>query len=395
MKIRAQIIIVLAFAAGFARSYAQPFNSGSNGTLGDVVIDKTTTIDLPPDGVLHFKKFAVAAGVALTFKRNELNTPVTLLAQGDVLIQGTIDISGGEGSGTAGGLGGPGGFDGGRPGFGDTDPGAGFGPGGGRGGGRDNVPAGVGAAGFNGPAGGNSTNLGQAYGNSLLIPLVGGSGGGGVAYYGDNQSGYGGGGGGGAILIASSTRVEFAPKDVVYSIVAGGGAGKSGQNGGSGGAIRVVAPVITGSAQIFVVGREGSASGRVRMDAIDASGLRRGVAPAYALSVGTVMVARLNPEPRLDLTEVAGKAIPEGTSGLVQITLPTGSDPKSTVKVKARNFGAVIPLEIVLTPDSGVPVIAQVVIDNTSQHNPAEVSVPVTFPVNVGVTVSAWARGKP
>ncbi len=394
MKTPVHLLVVLAFAAGALRAYAQPFNSGSTGALGDLVVEKTKTLDLPPDGIFHCKKVTIAPGAILTFRRNALNTPAIILAQDDVLIQGMIDISGSVGTGTAGGAGGPGGFDGGRPGFGDTPPGSGFGPGGGHGGLRGNEVATAGAGGFNGNAGGASTNFGLAYGNSLLIPLIGGSGGGGTAYYGDAQSGFGGGGGGGALLLASSTRVEFSPKDVSYSIFANGGPGNNGQNGGSGGAVRVVAPVITGPAIIYVQGRESSAHGRVRLDAIDVSGLQRQIQPAFTLSIGSVMLARLNPEPRLDLVEVAGTAIAEDTAGLVQITLPTGSNPSRTVTVQARNFGTKIPVEVVLTPDSGLPVVAQVEIDNTTV-NPAKLAVPVTFPVNVGVTVNAWARGKP
>ena len=188
--------------------------------------------------------------------------------------------------------------------------------------------------------------------------------------------------------------MEFSPKEVSYSIFAAGGPGTSVGNGGSGGAVRIVAPVITGSAIISVQGRELSAYGRVRLDAIDVSGLQRQVEPPFALSIGSVLLARLNPEPRLDLVEVAGTAIAEDTASLVQITLPTGSNPNRTVTVQAKNFGTKIPVEVVLTPDSGSPVVARVEIDNTSV-NPAKLAVPVTFPVNVGVTVNAWARGKP
>ncbi len=189
--------------------------------------------------------------------------------------------------------------------------------------------------------------------------------------FGDSASGFGRGGGGRTLLVASSTRVEFLLKDVSYSIFANGSPGSGAQNGGSGGAVRIVAPVITGHALIYVQGRESSAPGRVRLNAIDVSGLQREVQPADTLRIGSVMLARLNPEPRLDLVEVAGTTIAKDTAGLVQITLPTGSNPNRTVTVQAKNFGTKIPVEVMLTPDSGLPVVARVEIDNTSV-NPAK-----------------------
>ena len=212
MQTPIRLLVVIASAATLLRSYAQPFNSGSTGALGDLVVEKTKTLDLPPDGVFHCKKVTIAPGAILTFRRNALNTSAIILAQDDVLIQGTIDLSGLIGTGTAGGLGGPGGFDGGRPGFGDTPPGSGFGPGGGRGGLRGNEAAAAGAGGFNGNAGGNSTNFGLAYGNNLLIPLIGGSGGGGTAFYENGGSGYGGGGGGGHCWWRRARGWNFHPR---------------------------------------------------------------------------------------------------------------------------------------------------------------------------------------
>ena len=116
--------------------------------------------------------------------------------------------------------------------------------------------------------------------STFRFPLIGGSGGGGTAYYGDSASGYGGRGAGGTLRVASNTRVEFSPKDVSYSIFAIGGPGTSAQKGGSGGAVRIVAPVITDPAVIYVQGGESSAPGRVRLDALDVSGLQRQVQPA-------------------------------------------------------------------------------------------------------------------
>jgi hypothetical protein len=111
-----------------------PFNSGSTEALGDLVITNDTVLEMPPDGIFNCKTFQIVSNAVLTFRRNPLNTPVYILATGDILIDGRIDVSGGQGSAANGGLGGPGGFNGGKPGSGDIPPGAGFGPGGGLGG---------------------------------------------------------------------------------------------------------------------------------------------------------------------------------------------------------------------------------------------------------------------
>src|ERR1041384_1947048 len=114
--LRVSLFATITFAA--ANVCGQGFNAGSDGTLGDVVISANTTLDLPPDGKLHYKSLTVNSGVRLNFNRNARNTPVFLLSQGDVIINGTIDVNGFSAGANNGGLGGPGGFDGGKPGFG-------------------------------------------------------------------------------------------------------------------------------------------------------------------------------------------------------------------------------------------------------------------------------------
>ena len=194
------------------------FDSGSTGALGDVVITNNTSLLLPADGVLHYKSFTLKDGASVGFIKNAHNTPVYLLSQGDVVIEGKIYVSGGGSGGQFGpGLGGPGGFDGGRRGAGTMPPGDGQGPGGGRAG-PESGPTQLASAGsgvFLQPWSAGSTNAGAVYGNAALIPLIGGSGGGGTP-------GYGGGGGGGAILIASNTKISM-PDNGAYFIDATGG----------------------------------------------------------------------------------------------------------------------------------------------------------------------------
>ena len=77
-------LLAAALAGGTLALHAQGFDAGSNGSLGDVVIDANTTLPLPPDGKLHYKSLTVNSGVTLSFTRNSRNTPVFILSQGDV-----------------------------------------------------------------------------------------------------------------------------------------------------------------------------------------------------------------------------------------------------------------------------------------------------------------------
>jgi hypothetical protein len=367
-------------AACVGRLEAQAFDVGSNGSLGDVVISENTTIDLPPDGKLHYKSLTVNSGVRVGFKRNVRNTPVVMLSQGDIVVNGTIDVGASDGTSNDGGAPGPGGFAGGKPGFGATPPGTGYGPGGG---GLGNInTCDFGTRNGNGSFGGrgNSGPSGEPYGNVFLIPLIGGSGGAG----GPGSPGRGGGGGGGAILLASNTKVR-----ITGTINAQGGTdnGCAG-GGGAGGGIRLVALRVDGSGLLDTRTRGSGGLGRIRVDTLE----RDGIAFSFqgVTSVGGNLFALPTVIPRLDTIEVAGTAFPEGSQPGT-ILLPFGSSPDRTVKIQARDFGKVIPIRITLTPDTGSKIVVDTEIDN-SVNNPATVEVPVTFPVNSKVTVHCWTR---
>ena len=158
-------VVLSVLIAGVA--LAQTFSSGSTGANGPfppvtpptgttgMVLDLNTgvvtfqpggtTATLPntpaggfTNGVLNFTTVSVASGITLSFVKNAANTPVTILASGDVTITGSIRVAG-ENAGVLGrpGRGGPGGFDGGMGGDGVnfTSGTNGVGPGGGGGGG--------------------------------------------------------------------------------------------------------------------------------------------------------------------------------------------------------------------------------------------------------------------
>lgn len=290
------ILKATALATLLATASAHAFDSGStgaDGALAPAANSGVVEIQLPESGILNYTTVNIPVGVTLKFKRNTLNTPVVMLASGNVTIAGSIDIRGSHGAyvGTAGdgntaddglpGKGGPGGFDGGRGGSADPSQrpvemrgGSGLGPGGGKGGieggngcanGRYYPSIGGGAGhstiGTEGQASGGCgfnppSAVGRAYGNALLQPLIGGSGGGG-GYGGSNYSGTGGGGGGGAILIASSGTMNIT--GVINAdgggsgLVGGTNSGAHG-SGGSGGAVRLVATTLSGSATIRAIG---------------------------------------------------------------------------------------------------------------------------------------------
>jgi hypothetical protein len=361
---------------------AQPFDAGSTGADGALNVTSNTTLTLPPNGIFNFTTISVPAGVTLKFTPNALNTPVYLLATSNVTINGTIDVSGQGGSSTGGGRGGPGGFDGGYPGLdANTPPGAGLGPGGAAGG-PPCCSAGASGAGGYGTLGGHSstTNKGAVYGSPLLIPLAGGSGGGG-------QSGpaVGGGGGGGAILIGSNTRIDINSPGLIR---ANGGACAS-INDGSGGAIRLVAPLITGNGSLTADGPCSGGSGRIRVDTTNRRAMTLASTPAA--SIGANMAVFPTPIPRLDVIDAAGTAIPEGAGAPVSVQLPYGSTTNRTVTVQARGFNAQVPINLVLTPDSGARAVYPATIDNQAS-NPAQITINVTIPVNVVVTINAWTR---
>ncbi|NKB24597.1 MAG: hypothetical protein GKR87_09550 [Kiritimatiellae bacterium] len=151
---------------------------------------------MPRDGVFHCTTIYISNGVTLKFNRNALNTPVYFLAQGDITVNGTIDVSG-QASGLASiGEGGPGGFDGGMSGFVGESGGVGYGPGGGLPGNCTSAPGKAGAGSYR--TRGSYSNDGAIYGSELLIPLAGGSGGGGI----NGSPGIGGGGGGGRHFVS-------------------------------------------------------------------------------------------------------------------------------------------------------------------------------------------------
>jgi len=396
--LKCTLLTALLGALGVVSGSAQyTFTSGSDGSYGPLNILTNTTLVMPSDGIFRCTSIYVATNATLKFTPNALNTPVYLLATNDVLINGTIDVSGSMGTVYQGGAGGPGGFAGGTATILGKPPGDGQGPGAGR--------AGTSTSHFavDGPGAGcyspyawsayqPSTNNGTPYGSQLLIPLVGGSGGGGSPY-----TGASGAGGGGALLIAANTRIQLNGTLISTGGQQNGAGGNNDPgNAGSGGAVRLVAPVVAGGGTINVSGGNtgfySGGSGRIRIDCMDSRMLAFVFNPNYpAATLGGNMVVIPANSPRLDIIQVAGTNIPVGAGAAVSLMLPQGSSTNQTVTVQASNFGALVPIRVVLTPDNGSCASYLTNIDN-SANNPASVTVPVVVPVNAQVLVNAWTR---
>src|SRR3989441_11751010 len=97
---RRRLTIVAALIAIIATANlasAQTFSSGSTGADGAFSPTANITVTLPPSGVVNYTTVNIPARVTVKFTRNTANTPVTVLASGDVTIAGTIDVSGAAG----------------------------------------------------------------------------------------------------------------------------------------------------------------------------------------------------------------------------------------------------------------------------------------------------------
>jgi hypothetical protein len=316
-----------------AVSYAtvNTFVSGSTGSDGAFSPSSNTVVTLPASGILNYTTINIPAGVTVTFTPNALNTPVYLLATGNVTIAGTINVNGANATTTAPGAGGPGGFSGGY----SYNPytvtgGNGLGPGGGNGSGPTTTPT----SGIHGSYAGIATgsNSSFVYGNINILPMIGGSGGGGGYYSGAPTSNHGG-GGGGAILIASSGTITHNG-----SILAKGGVStNSGGGAGSAGAIKLMATTVTGSGTMDASSAVGG-YGRTRVESYNLS-LFGTANPGFTYGIpGSVFGSA---PPSIAITSIGGintPASPAGSYTTADITLPNTTTNPVPVGISATNI---------------------------------------------------------
>lgn len=282
-------------------------NSGSNGSDGAFNPATSVVINMADhtNGIYQYTSVTISNGITVKFTPNANNTPVTWLVQSNVVINGVVDVSGQPSYQYPSTISGIGGVGGGAGGGGGSNPSFGQGLGGGS--------SGSGAAGGGSFGTQGSEGSGQTYGNSFLIPLIGGSGGGGVSELyingGIRPSG-GGGGGGGAILIAASNFITINAGGNISAN--GGNAGYGG--GGSGGGIRLFTATLTGAGGIYAIGGGGGGSGRVRIDALqnNFSGTINGV---FTQGFQPIIIPVAGQGVQLSIASVAGAAVSSTPNG--------------------------------------------------------------------------------
>src|SRR5437870_4248827 len=378
---------------------AQTFSSGSTGADGALAPTGNTTVPLPPDGVLNFTTVNIPAGVTVTFAKNAANTPVTMLAAGDVTIAGSINISGSVGvvGGSPsplfnpGGLGGPGGYNGGQSGSsGLTNNGgsAGQGPGGGAAG------TSIGSTGTYGPSGSFVS----------LLPLFGGSGGGGTNGA-SNSNGASGSGGGGAIVIASTTKITVTGVvganggDRVFSLCGFNGCAAI-AGAGSGGAIRLVAPQITSSGTLTAQGGDSqpASAGRIRLEAFVFGTVSSSTTPTPSIvfapgPITATSTPALIKLPVLTISSVGGvanAATPGGSYTAADVSLPTGTSNPVTVTLTASNIPLGTAVTVKLIPQfADATTVSASALAGTEASSTATAS--VTFPPGVISVLNAFA----
>lgn len=406
---------------------AAGFNSGSTGADGALSPSANVAIQVPASGVFNYTTITIPSGVTVTFLKNAMNTPVVMLASGDVTISGKIDVSGSSAPtnnylATDGqlGAGGVGGYDGGAGGW-WTSPrrgGNGLGQGGG-GAGTFNTSYTYGGSGGGGgysSAGGTGTGAygvtsiggtaGASYGSAYLQPLVGGSGGGGGG--GSNaMKGGGGGGGGGAILIASSGTVTIASSgQVLANGGAGGGYTSAGNTlagcggGGSGGAIRIVASKVAGSGLLNAAGGSGASnycylgnypanapggdgsSGRIRIEGEQVGYANSSDVPPPSIDIPGSLF--LTGQPSLVISSVAGVSAPAAPTGNMDITLPSSTSNPVTVVFTTSGIPVGSTINLTVTPTLAAPITAQSGA-TTGTTSSATASASVTLPTGHNV----------
>ncbi len=287
----------------------QTFSSGSTGADGALDLSSgDKVVSLPDSGILNYTTVTIPAGRTLSFGLNLKNTPVTMLAQGAVLISGFINIFGVDRTP------GPGGFYGGSAGQ------DGFGPG-----------AGVMAGPRNG----------SWIGPLSLVPIVGGSGSASVASPGFYCTASPGGGGGGAIVISSSLSVTIPASGQINASPGGavcGGSGLSVQGGA--GAIRLVSNSISVGGSLL--------SAIVRLEAPLNALTYTGTGTPPVRSTINPKITQTNP-PALTIVSIGGYPVPAYSGAnfnTIDLLLPSQLPDPIAVVVQASNVPVGSPVSI-------------------------------------------------
>ncbi|HXI24683.1 MAG TPA: hypothetical protein VNG71_12530 [Pyrinomonadaceae bacterium] len=378
----AMVAVALSlFCAAVTLQAQNNFNSGSTGADGAFSPTVSASVAVPESGVFNYTTVNIPVGVTITYTRSSTNKPLTILASGDVVIAGTINIDGKPGNTNGlGGLGGPGGYNGGSGGYGFDQsfsgvPGDGpSGGGGGLGGATvtgtnigDGGGGGYGLAGGNGGGGTNGGIGGPRFGAVTILPLIGGSGAGGGAASANTRGGPGG-GGGGAILIASSGTITL--NGTIFSR-GGAGAGCctffTAGGGGAGGAVRLISNTFTGTGTVNVSGGSGSGGnfhsggsggqGYVRVEAFDKNNFTGSTTPTNIISFSLPHPITPPNAPSLRIASVGGvnaPATPLGSlQGVPDIIVPSSQPNPVTVALEGANLPVGTVVQVTVTPSTG------------------------------------------
>ena len=365
-------------------------NSGSNGSDG--AFNPTTNIVINmadhPNGIYQYTSVNISNVVAVTFIPNANNSPVVWLVQSNCVISGQINLDAQAAGPGVGGSGGPGGYAGGNAG---SVPTPGQGPGGG--------PAGS-ISSYGGTASygslGSGTLQGSIYGNAFLLPLIGGSGGGGGGDY--YHRSLAGGGGGGAILIAAPNI------QLNGGISAGGGSGSFWNDGsggygwgagGSGGAVRLIANIISGTGSIAagVPYGSGGGLGRIRFDTYQNSfgGTLAGV---WTQGFQPIIIPTPGQGAQLIVTSVGGVPVSASPSG--QLVTPDAvlsaqqNNPISIV-VHCSNIPLNTQITVSVRPANGATVSATG-LNNTGTLASSTATISITMPRGGGIIFATAAN---
>jgi hypothetical protein len=390
--------LLVALLCTFVIGASAQFSSGSTGADGPLdyanLPANTTVIfdpgkfspSLHPAGLYayNFTTINIPVGVTVVLSGQLIKGPVFWLAQGDVNINGTIQLSGQTGAPATldtslrvPALGGPGGFVGGTGG----DPAIPAQPGDGP------LGGGAGASGRFGGGGGFS-------GNVLFAPPIGGSGGGGG--FCNTAIGPGGGAGGGALVIASSTTIS-----VNGTIDARGGIGPiscANAGGGAGGGVKLVANRITGTTtgNIFALGGSGSPNsgspGAIRLEGFQISTPFNTDIQATQAAPGALFIP--NQAVSIQVLSVGGIPLPGEPSGTFtspDVVINTGSPVPVAIQTSGIPPGTVLTLHI-YSEDGTTQTVQTNALQGTLQSATATAN--VTFPpdLSLGYLSASWTQ---
>jgi hypothetical protein len=339
-------LLLIPFTLSLAQ--AQPFDSGSTGADGPLVLTTPGVVTFDPrafnpplnlagDNIFHFTSIYIGKDVVVKLSAKLLSGAVFWLSQGPAQIDGMIDLDGAEG-GPMPAIAGAGGYPGGAP----RKPGY---------------------------------KPGDFHSNVFLVPLVGGSGGGG----GDTQ---GGGAGGGALLIASSSSITLNG-----SITANGGS-STGGIGGNGGAIRLIARTIGGSGVLSAKGGQpGGGDGLMRFEAFENqfSGTENNTPLARGKPFGLFLPP--GPQPSVKVIS-AGSATVAGK----EITLRDRSPVVLVVEARFIPTGTVVQLEL-FEENGKTQVISTTPLQGTLEFSHATALVALPSGLSHAQVEASWKQG--